>query len=463
MTYISQNNKGLSKMIIVAVLGFIVVVIGVVVYQVIKPKPVIPKNITLTMWGVYDESTDVADMIASYHKAHPYITINYLKKRPEEFEDALIKGWATDTGPDIYALSNTWVNQYRTDFISPMPATTRIAFYATQKVLFTTETKITYAVKPSLTTADIKRNFIDTIYDDIVFDGKVYGLPFGINTLVMYYNKDLLNKAHMAEPPSTWNEFISAVNAITITNDNNEVVRAGAALGTYNNIPNASDIITLLMLQNGTAMTTGNKVTFNLPSASDGTYFPAEEALRFYTDFASPEKEVYTWNDKVTTNAFDLFAQGNVGFVLGYRFQESEITSRGMSSDAYGVAPIPQITPENEINYANYWVYTVAKKSKHTNEAWAFLQYGADAKRAQPYDQKTKQSSVLRTVIKDQINDPDLGVFAEQALTSHSWYHGKNPQKADQYFADMIKSVVDNAAEIKQAVTLTALKIQQEY
>jgi len=463
MKALKPNNQGLSKILIITLLGFIVLVIAGVAFIALQPKPVSPKNVTLTMWGIWDETTDVADIINSYHDAHPYITINYVKKRYEEFANALVTGWATDTGPDIYALPNTWLRDYSTDFITPVPATTKIAFYENKKILFKSETKISYVARNSLTANDIKRDYIDVVYKDIILNGKIYGLPLGVNTLVMFYNKDLLNRAHLAQPPATWNDFVNAVGKITITNDRDEIIRAGAALGTYDNIPNASDLVTLLMLQNGAPMTTGGEVTFDQPTGSEQNYYPAEQALRFYTDFASPEKSVYTWNDNVTTDAFDLFAQGNLGFLFGYRYQQSEITSRGLGADAFGLAPMPQINPDNEVNYADYWVYTVARKSKYANESWAFLQYAADAKRSQPYDNKTKQTSVLRSVISEQIEDPDMGMFAQQALTAQSWYRGKKPQKAEEYFGDMIKSVVARTSDIKQAIILAAQKIQQIY
>jgi len=464
MKTLSQNNKGLSKLMIVIMLGVIVLIIGGVIFIIIgsgtTPEP---KPVTLTIWGVWDETSDFESVIDAYRKAHPYVTINYSKKRYEEYENLLISGWADEpsTGPDIYAIPNSWVNKYKERYITPLPESTKVAFYRIKKVLFKKETEIKYITEPSLTINDISRDFIDVVYNDVIFDGQIYALPLGINTLVMFYNKDLLNIAHLAQPPRTWNEFANVVSKIAIVDEQNNILRAGAALGTYDNISQASDIVTLLMLQNGTSMVTGDSVTFDQPSAYDVSYFPGEQALRFYTDFALPEKAVYTWNEQMP-KALDFFAEGKLAFFFGYQYQESDIQSKSRGLN-YAIASMPQVNPENEINYANYWVYTVAKKTKNIDEAWDFLQYAAEAKRVKPYLESSQQTSVLRSILNEQLADPDQSLFAQQALTAQSWYHGNKPAEAEKHFGEMIQNVVNNTMDIKQAITMAVKKIQAGY
>ncbi len=459
----AKNNRGLSKTVIVVFLGFIALVLGLVVWQLIKPKVEVPKKITLNVWGVWDDSSDLASMIESYQAIHPYVTINYKKLRYEEYDQMLVEGWATDSGPDIYAIPSSWINKQRDLYITPLPKTTRAAYYTTKKVLFTTETKISWQTETSLTAKDIRDRFIDVVAKDVVRSDVVYGLPFGINTLVMYYNKELLNQASAIQPPTTWADFISLVESggITLTDEQDNIIRATAALGTAINVPRANDIVTLLMLQNSTAMVTNSKVTFDEPLASDPGYSPGVEALRFYTDFASPDKSTYTWN-ALLPNALDYFATGKLGFFFGYPFQEPELKNknRGVS---YGIAPVPQVDPNNKVNYANYWVYTVAKKSTHPAESWNFLQYAASPKGVAQYLAATKQSSVLKVLLNEELKNPEKEELAKQALTAKSWYYGKNPQTAEQYFNEMIEAVVADPGSILKSLTNTANKIEREY
>ncbi|MFA5051539.1 MAG: hypothetical protein WC544_00570 [Patescibacteria group bacterium] len=457
-----QRRLGVSKVFILIILGSIALIIGGVIFIIFGPKGTPPpKSVSLTVWGVWDETSDLSAIFSAYRKAHPYVKLKYVKKRPEEYADALLNGWATDTGPDIYAIPNTGLNKYRADFITPLPKSTTVYTYTTKKTLFKTDTSITATPTTSLTSADIKRNYIDTVYNDIIFDGKIYGLPLSVNTLVMYYNRDLLNQAHIIDPPRTWAEFATVIPRLTVLDDQNNIVRAGAALGTYENIPNAIDIVTVLMLQNGTQMTSGEKVSFNQPSVNDTAYIPGAQALRFYTDFTSPNKTTYTWNAAMP-NALDYFAEGKLALFFGYKSQEADIKSKNRGID-YAYAPLPQVDLENEVNFASYNVFTVSKKTKNSAVAWNFLQFAADKKMAAIYTKATSQTSVLRSILSDQLKEQDLSILAQQALTATSWYHGRDPVSAAQAFADMIETVAADPNAIQTSLDAAAQKIQQTY
>ncbi len=67
--------------------------------------------------------------------------------------------------------------------------------------------------------ADITGRFdVSTYYDGPVnsctLDGKLYGVPFGSNCLLLFYNEDMLNAAG-ADVPTTWDELLVAAKACT--------------------------------------------------------------------------------------------------------------------------------------------------------------------------------------------------------------------------------------------------------
>jgi len=456
------NNAGLSKILIISIFGFLALVAGLFVWNLVnKPAPP-PDPVTLTIWGVWDETSDWQQIIRGYRALHPYITISYSKIRYEEYEKMLLEGWATDSGPDIFAIPNSWVQSYSSKFIYPMPASTQVAYYTTEKVLFKTETTIEIKTETSLNAATISRDYIDAIYDDIIIGGKIYGLPLGINTLALYFNRDLLNQANIVQPPQTWSDFSNMVQNIAIINNDDEIIRAATALGGYDNMSNVPDIVTLLMMQNGANMTSSKgQILFNQASSTDPTYFPAREALRFYTDFSNTTKSVYTWNNQMP-EALNEFASGKLAFLFAYPFQEAEIISKAKNIN-YEVSTIPQINPNNKVNYANYWVYTVANNSPYLGHSWNFLQYAANAANVTSYLDNTQQTSALKSVISEQLKDPDRGILAQQALTATSWYHGQNPQNMEIYFSEMIENIVNKTLTIEKALEVAANKIGSEY
>ena len=89
---------------------------------------------------------------------------------------------------------------------------------------------------------------------------------------------------------------------------------------------------------------------------------PAADAVRFYTDFADPGKEVYTWN-KNMPNSLEAFILGKTAFFFGYAYHLPTIKSRAPKLNL-SIVKLPQIAGNPEINFANYWLETVSRKNK---------------------------------------------------------------------------------------------------
>ncbi|MFA6322213.1 MAG: extracellular solute-binding protein [Candidatus Buchananbacteria bacterium] len=419
--------------------------------------------VELTWWGVSDEPGNFDEMIADYRALHPHVSIAYRQIRWAEFETELLDALAEDRGPDIFTIKNTWLTKYLSK-IEPMPATTKIAYqYIKTSLNIKEETVTEIRENPSITAAQLKNAFLDVVYNDVVRDNKIYGLPTWVDTLVMFYNRDLLNNAGIPLPPTTWLAMQQNVKALTYQDKNGNLIQSGTALGTASNIDYAADILSLLMMQNGAEMTNGNQVTFgSIPTNIDiKDYNPGLEALRFYTDFANNEREVYTWNGTFP-NSLDSFAQGRVAIIFGYNDDIAYLESKRGGKLNYGIAAMPQIEGRPTTNYANYWINTVSKKSKNINEAWDFLQFIAKSAEAKKYLAKTNRPTALRSLVDEQKKNDQLQVFADQLLTAKSWYQGKNATAMEQSFKTMIDSVNQNTA-LKEAIELGIQKIQQTY
>lgn len=420
--------------------------------------------ITLTYWRVFDDSDAFQDIIAKYKAIHPYITIEYRKLRYEEYEKELLNAFAEDRGPDIFSIHNTWIKEYQTKIV-PMPATITMAYPV---VTGTIQKQVVSELRTtnSPTLKEIRDNFVDAVsYDVIGDDGKVYGLPLSVDNLAMFYNKDLFNNAGISQVPQYWNkEFLQDVKKLTKQDPKKDLIQSGVALGGSSNINRFSDILSVLMMQNGATMMDNNQVLFNLvPAASRDTgYNPGVEALRFYTDFSNSGKESYTWNNTLP-NSLEMFTSGKLAIYFGYSFDLPTIKTQAPKL-SFSVAKLPQIegNPPTNINFANYWVEVVSKKSAHPDEAWDFIQFITKEEQAKSYLDKTKKPTALRSLVASQRTDDAIGVFADQVLTAKSWYKGKNAQAAEDAFKEMIDIVVQNTGEkIQDVIDNAVAKIQQ--
>lgn len=419
--------------------------------------------ITLTFWRVFDDSDDFQEIIQAYQKLHPFVTINYRKLRYEEYERELINALAEDRGPDIFSIQNTWIKKYQNK-ITPLPTTTTMAYPTVQgsiKKEVIPELRTTTSLSPK----NVRDDFVDAVSGDVILeDGKIYGLPLSVDVLAMYYNKDLFNAAGLIESPKYWNkEFQQSVKKMTKQDSKLGLIQSGVSLGGSKNVNRATDILSILMMQNGAVMMDGRGVTFNVvpnkPGFKENNYNPGLEALRFYVDFSNPAKEVYSWNETLP-NSLEMFTSGKLGIYFGYSYDLETIKADAPKLN-FSVAKLPQIEGNSEVNFANYWVETVSKKSKYTNEAWDFIQFMTKAEQAKTYLEKTKKPTALRALVAKQREDADIGVFADSVLTAKSWYHGLDINAVENSFIDMINAGINNYQDLKGAIDDGAAKVQQ--
>lgn len=391
------------------------------------------KSITLEFWGTYDNYNVYEALIEAYQKENKNITIKYVQKSFADYEKELLNALAAGKGPDIFSVHQTWLPKYG-DKISPMPQT-----------------------KEFITPKVFQDTFVDVVYQDFVDNDKIYGIPFYVDTLALYYNKDFFNSAGIPSPPTNWDEFLDDVELLTKKDQWGNIERSGIAMGTAQNINRSTDILTLLMLQTGAQMvdSSHSRATFNQTSYLEGGAFnPGRDALRFYTDFSNPTKRVYCWN-RETPYSIDAFYEGKTAMMINYSYNIITIRAKSPYLN-FGVAPIPQIKDRKfDVNYANYWAQTVSKGSKNPAEAWKFLLYLVRQDNLKKYLEKAKRPTSRRDLVEWQKSDPDLGIFANSALSARSWYQ-VDSQAIEQIFADMIESIVLGAATLDQAINKAA-------
>jgi len=428
----------------------------------VAPKSI--KPITITYWRVFDDADAFADIIANYKKIHPYITVEYKKFRYEEYEKELLNALAEDRGPDIFSIPSAWLGEYQAK-LAPLPPELTLTYPVTRGTI-KKETIAEVRTTKSLTLKDLKTNFVDIVSSDALLnkDGeeRIYGLPLYIDTMAMYYNPSLFNNAGISAPPQYWDtEFQQDVKKLTKQNNQGNIIQSGVALGGNANIERPQDIISLLMMQNGAVMMDNGSVLFHIiPAGGDQKYNPGLEALRFYTDFSNPGKDVYCWNSTLE-NSLNLFAQGSLAMMFSYSYNLPVIRALAPKL-TFSIAKMPQIRGNaKQVNYANYWLEGVSAKTKNINEAWDFIQFETSQEQVQSYLKIAKKPTALRTLIKTQTDDLDIGVFADQVLTAQSWYHGKDSLAAEKAMSDMIDLTIKNEKEIKQIMEQGASKVQQ--
>ncbi|MFH0818774.1 MAG: hypothetical protein V1898_02150 [Patescibacteria group bacterium] len=427
-----------------------------------------PATVELNYWSPEYNEDDIKGIISGFEVQYPYVSINYRKLDYSEYDDALISAWAKGQGPDIFSVASSDVKKYY-DYILPLPTAVKLTTVTEKQNFGKKEIIIAEQSQRSISPSELKNQYIDTVYKDTVFSyidnktttSRIFGLPLAMDNLVLYWNRDLLNQAGISLPASDWQALVDQTTDLTKIDKDNNIIQSSIALGTSNNIEHYFDILSVLMMQFGTPMTSDSgSIIFNQENR-DEKRFPAREALEFYTKFASSEWETYTWNaDKLS--ALDSFVKGESAYYIGYHYDLATIKQLSPNLN-FDIARLPQIAPQAQINYPHYWVESVAQSSKNFDISWAFVQYLTNETNSKKYIESAKKPAARRSLLGAQAEDYELAIFAEQALTAKSWYHGKNEAEAKNVFSDMIDKTLSGNFEIDKIISESANKTQLTY
>lgn len=422
------------------------------------------KPVNLVYWRTQDGQDAFGAIIQGFQSLYPHVSITYRLIREKEYEQKLLEAWAEDSGPDIFSIPNTWLGKYQSKIL-PLGLGSEISMI--KQITTGTikkEIKLVEEQKKAPTLRQLREIFVEAVPKDVVSDNMIYGLPLSFDVASLYYNRDMLNSAGIVGPPQTWEEFAADVNALTLKDRFGDFIQSGAAFGASNNIEHVVDILSLLMMQNGTPMvnSAGDQATFQKSLANDPTYFPAREALRFYTGFANPGSDIYTWNNNMESS-LDAFIAGKVGFIFGYSDYLSIIKKQAPKLN-FDIAKAPQIAAAlKQVNYARYPIEVISKRTQHPNEAWAFVLYASESRNAKTFVERAKHPTAHRELIAMQLEDFDLAPFVSGVLTAKTWYRGKNYSLVKESFEEMVSAVLSGEKPIEQAINYAAKRVNLTY
>ena len=257
----------------------------------------------------------------------------------------------------------------------------------------------------------------------------------------MYINTDLFKSAGISVP-RTWNDFIDASKALTVKDENGKIKTAGAAMGTYDNVTHAPDILSLLFLQNGVDL--NDFVTHRER---------VEGALNFYTSFATSSDNV--WDDTLDPSLL-AFSKGNLAIFFGYSRDYFSIKKFNPNL-SFHIVPVPQLADQS-VNLASYWALGVSSKTIYQKQAFSFMKYFLSKEVQQKlYAEESKERAFgepyARVDLAQSLNEnPNIYPFVLQAPTASSSFfvdsthdNGLN-QQLNTYLGNAVNSIYNRGS-----------------
>src|SRR4051812_27335723 len=140
---------------------------------------------TLTVWAMGTEGEKLADVAAAYEKAHPNITVKVTPVGWDVAHQKLVAAAAAGKLPDVMQMGSSYLGEF-----ADMGA-----------------------LEPVDTKAFKKSDFFPAAWDQGVYDGTSYGVPWYVDTRVLFYRTDLAKKAGLAGAPATMTDLQKAAEA----------------------------------------------------------------------------------------------------------------------------------------------------------------------------------------------------------------------------------------------------------
>ena len=374
------------------------------------------KQVTLTYWGLWEPNSVLEEVFQDFEEQNPNITVNYEQKSHKDYRTRLQTEIASGSGPDLFRFHATWVPMMREELAS-LPSSV-------------------------ISSSEYDQMFYSIMKEQLTFNGKLVGIPLMYEGLGLYYNEDILETANR-EVPSTWSELKLLAAALTeYDQDTNDMLRGGLAIGNTDNVEHWSDILGLLIYQNGgdPAETTSNEVG---------------DAMKFYASFntADDGRPVF---DTTLPNSSVAFAREELAMMFAPSWRAHEVLN--MNPDLnFGIAPVPKLS-DKELGWASYWAEGVSSKSSNQQEAWQLLKYmSSKSVMKKLYSQQSQIRAFgeiyPRKDLAEEVESDLVTAYLLDAPNAVSWYlcsathdNGINDNIIE-YYQDALNEYQDGSAD----------------
>jgi multiple sugar transport system substrate-binding protein len=288
---------------------------------------------TLTVWAMGNEGVKLKDLATTFMKDNPGVTVNVT---PVDWGQAVAKLQTAIAGhqtPDVSQMGTDMMGQFAsTGALEPVPAN----------------------FQPS--------TFFQSAWNTNIVNGTVYGVPWYVETRMLYYRTDIAEKAGITSPPATWDDLTAAAKAMQS--------KGGAKWGISLGTKNWQEWFPFLWSDGGQVTDASGKFQLNSSQSVESlTYYDS-----FFKDGLSP---------KTVPEGFDItpaFVSGTHPMFFSGPWHLGLIRDAGGANFAskWAIAPVPKKASSTSfVGGGNLVVY---KDSKNKDLAWKFVQYMTDPK-----------------------------------------------------------------------------------
>jgi multiple sugar transport system substrate-binding protein len=283
---------------------------------------------TLEVWGMGAEGEAMSVLADEFMDEYPDVTVNVTPVAWDVAHDRLVTAVAGGQTPDVTQLGTTWMGEFaQIDALDPTPD----------------------SVDPS--------SYYEGAWESTVVDGVSYGVPWYVETRVLYYRTDLAEEAGWSEPPADWDELKQMASDLQEAGAQHGI-SLGLGVGSW------QQYLPFAWSNGGEMVDDANQFTLDDPANV--------EALEYYASFfdeglTAAQPEGFDITPAFIQGTFPMFFSGPWHLAL------IEETGGEEFADQWTVATMP--TRESATSFVGGSNLVVFRDTPNRDAAWAFLDF----------------------------------------------------------------------------------------
>jgi len=137
------------------------------------------------------EGEVVTQLLPAFERSHPGIRVDVQQLPWSAAHEKLLTAFAGNSTPDLCQLGNTWIPEF-------------VALNAL----------VALDARVAASSIIDGRDYFPGIWDTNRVAGKLYGVPWYVDTRLLFFRRDLLAQAGFSAPPRSWSEWTAMLAAI---------------------------------------------------------------------------------------------------------------------------------------------------------------------------------------------------------------------------------------------------------
>ncbi len=335
---------------------------------------------TIEVWAMGTEGDELQAFSDDFEDANPDAEVNVTAIPWDAAHNKIANAIASGETPDVSLIGTTWMGEFaEAGGLMPTP-------------------------EGLVDEAD----FFPGAWGSTEVGGTSYGVPWYVETRVLYYRKDMAKKAGWDKAPETWEELHQ------FAVDMKEKAGADYGLSLQPGQTGSWQSVLPFAWSNGAAVTNedGTEYTIDSPEMT--------EALDYYTSYFDEGLSPSRLLDPGELESG--FADGSYGAFISGPWHTGLVEEAGLSTDEYAVAPLPGKDSGPGTSFVGGGDLAVFEDSDNSDAAWKYVQWLSEAETQQAFYDLVGDLPAVKAAWEtgELAEDPQLQVFGTQLETTEA-------------------------------------------